>query len=360
MTALDEALSDKEDLGGAVSSYTEWDPLEEIIVGTARYARFPPEDGSFYPVAAKGYFPDAASVPGGPLPNQVVEETEEDLATLVALLEKTGVRVRRPDEMNFSEIYTTPFWRASGFFTFCPRDLLLVVGETVIEAPVALRCRQFETAAYRRLLVEYMESGSRWISAPRPLLRDELYVTEKGEEGLGDAEPVFDAANILRLGHDLLYLLSSSGNLKGARWLQRAIGPPFRVHVCHDLYASTHIDSTIMPLDRGLVLLNPSRVSDSNMPEVLRKWDRIWAPEMEDGGFVGPYPFSSMWVGMNVLPIRPRTVIVEESQIPLVRALERNGVECVRLPLRHSRTLGGGFHCATLDIRRGDRVNSAL
>jgi glycine amidinotransferase/scyllo-inosamine-4-phosphate amidinotransferase 1 len=222
----------------------------------------------------------------------------------------------------------------------------------MIEAPVSLRCRQFEIAAYRRLLNDYMQAGGRWVSAPRPLLEDALYVGADGRPGLANLEPVFDAANVLRLGNDLLYLLSSSGNLRGAQWLQQALGPEYRVHACGDLYASTHIDSTVMPLDWGLVLVNPSRVSDSNMPDMLRGWDKIWAPEMVDTGFVGRYPFSSTWVGMNVLPLGPRRVIVEASQAPLIRALSYHGVECVGMPLRHSRTLGGGFHCATLDIRR--------
>lgn len=354
MTARRQIQGSEPTVMPAVSSHTEWEPLREVIIGTARHARFPTVDASFYPIAAKGYYPDPKSVPKGRFPDYVIEETEEDLTELAEFLSAEGVVVRRPEEIDFSGVYSTPFWRASGFFTFCPRDILLVVGETLIEAPVSLRCRQWEIAAYRKLLNDYMQAGARWISAPRPLLQDSLYVTEDGEAGLGNLEPVFDAANVLRLGSDLLYLLSSSGNRKGAQWLQRVLGPEPRVHVCGNLYASTHIDSTLMPLDWGLVLLNPSRVNDSNIPALLRNWDKIWAPEMEDTGFFGPHPFSSTWVGMNVLPLGPRSVVVEESQTGLVRTLSRHGVECARLPLRHSRTLGGGFHCATLDVRRGD------
>jgi len=352
MPEIAQGQGPKSRLSSRVFSSTEWEPLEEVIVGTARYARFPEVDDSFFPIAAKGYFPDAASVPGGPLPQRVIDETEEDLAELASFLKGEGVVVRRPDEIDFSGTYVTPFWRASGFFTYCPRDILLVVGDMLIEAPVSLRCRQFEIAAYRRLLNEYLESGARWISAPRPLLEDSLYALGSVEEGLGNLEPVFDAANVLRFGEDLIYLLSSSGNSKGARWLKQAVDPEIRVHVCGDLYASTHIDSTVMPLDQGLVLLNPSRVTESNLPELLRSWDKIWAPEMADPGFTGEYPFSSTWVGMNVLPLGPRSVVVERSQSALARLLEQKGVECARLPLRHSRTLGGGFHCVTLDVRR--------
>ena len=75
-----------------------------------------------------------------------------------------------------------------------------------------------------------------------------------------------------RLGTDLLYLVSDSGNDLGWRWLQATLGDTYRVHPCRNLYSSTHIDSTIVPLQPGLVLLNPARVNDGNLPEALRGW----------------------------------------------------------------------------------------
>jgi len=57
-----------------------------------------------------------------------------------------------------------------------------------------------------------------------PQLRDELYpLDERGRPMLGETEPVFDAANVLRAGRDLYYLVSGSGNELGARWLQTTL-----------------------------------------------------------------------------------------------------------------------------------------
>jgi hypothetical protein len=50
-----------------------------------------------------------------------------------------------------------------------------------------------------------------------------------------------------------------------------------------------------------------------------------------------------------------RQWIIDETEEDLnafVAALEGQGVDVIRLKLRHSRMLGGGFHCVTLDIRR--------
>ena len=44
--------------------------------------------------------------------------------------------------------------------------------------------------------------------------------------------------------------------------------------------------------------------------------------------------------------------VVDRDQTALIRLLEKQGLDVVPLKLRHSRMLGGGFHCVTLDIRR--------
>jgi len=56
-----------------------------------------------------------------------------------------------------------------------PRDILLVVGEEIIEAPMAWRSRFFEYRAYRSLIKEYFKGGAKWTAAPKPQMSDELY-----------------------------------------------------------------------------------------------------------------------------------------------------------------------------------------
>ena len=56
-----------------------------------------------------------------------------------------------------------------------PRDILLVVGDEIIEAPMAWRARFFEYRAYRKLMKEYFHAGAKWTTAPKPTMADELY-----------------------------------------------------------------------------------------------------------------------------------------------------------------------------------------
>ena len=46
---------------------------------------------------------------------------------------------------------------------------------------------------------------------------------------------------------------------------------------------------------------------------------------------------------MNLLSITPDLVVIEEHQHNLRKTLERYGIDCAMLPMRHSRTLGGVF-----------------
>jgi N-dimethylarginine dimethylaminohydrolase len=55
---------------------------------------------------------------------------------------------------------------------------------------------------------------------------------------------------------------------------------------------------------------------------------------------------------MNTLSIDPDTVIVDAAQTHIIKTLEQRHFTVIPLTLRHSRTLGGGFHCVTLDLWR--------
>ena len=56
-----------------------------------------------------------------------------------------------------------------------PRDILTVVGDEIIEAPMAWRSRFFEYRAYRSLMKEYFRGGARWTTAPKPQMSNQLY-----------------------------------------------------------------------------------------------------------------------------------------------------------------------------------------
>jgi len=338
-----------------VWSCNEWDPLEEVIVGNPLNARFPTPDRS----TQVAEFPDRslAEIPRGLFPQQIIEETEEDLNEFVEILKGCGVTVKRPDTWPHEVKFSTIYWESQGYYNYCPRDVLLVIGEQIIETPNVIRSRAQEAFSYRTLLIDYMKAGAKWLSAPKPMLRDSLFEgVDLDKPTPRNDEPAFDAANVLRFGEDLIYLVSATGNEMGGEWLQSILGDRYRVHFLKDVYFGSHIDSTLVALRPGLVLANPARLNNDSLPKILKQWKVIYSPPMENTDRYDPDYLSmcigSDWIDMNSFSISQNLVVVDRNQPTLIKLLEREGLDVIPLKLRHSKLLGGGPHCVTLDVRR--------
>jgi N-dimethylarginine dimethylaminohydrolase len=343
---------------GIVSAFNEWDPLEEVIVGRVEGARVPRPDPGLHALEF-AHLQEMREIPSGPFCRRAIDETAEDLDILAEELTKLGIIVRRPCPVDHARVYRTPDWESDGLFNYCPRDSLLVIGDVVIEAPMVLRARQFENLAYRHLLTDYLKGGARWISAPRPRLLDTVYRSSDGFHiAIDESEPLFDAANVARCGRDLFYLVSDSGNHLGARWLSQTLGPQFRVHPLDRLRNTTHIDTTLVLVRPGLVFVPAPFVTEHNLPPMLRDWDVVYVDDLVDGQPCACPQLSSKWVGLNLLMVNPSLAIVDSRQHEIIRQLERRGIDTLPLQLRHARTLGGGFHCVTLDVRRRGSLES--
>jgi N-dimethylarginine dimethylaminohydrolase len=302
-----------------IHSFNEWERLREIVVGTATGAHWPINDVDFRAQGESSSWKDTP-LPRGSVPNWIVEEANEDLEALVDVLKQADVRVHRPSDMDFAA--------RDGMYNYCPRDRLLIAGNVVVDPAMQFECRDMEIEA-----LSAVTEGATVLSMPR------------------DAGMKLDAANICRLGDTWLYLESASGNRAAAVWLQAQF-PEINVELCN-FYAGVHIDSTISALREGVVVLNAKRVNENNCPAALKSWTKIWVDDCVPQGFYR-YPYASKWIGLNMLSIDDQTVVVDAAQTQLIRQIEQQGFTVVPLTLRHSRTLGGGFHCVTLDTWRQD------
>lgn len=302
-----------------ISSYNEWAPLRKIIVGDATHANWPVHDPVFKLESEKTSWKETP-VPVGAVPQWIIDEANEDLDRLATTLTKLGVEVLRPDPLNFQT--------HDGMYNYCPRDRFLVYGNTIVDPAMMYPCRDMELQCYH----DIVDSAANYLHMPR-------------NEGM-----ILDAANVARLGDKMLFLESASGNCAAYNWLCDQF-PDVEIELCN-FYAGVHIDSTIVPLREGLVMLNASRVNLDNCPRVFNGWQKIWVGDVVAQDFY-QYPYASKWIAMNMLVVDPNTVIVDAAQTELIRTLQSYKFEVIPLTLRHSRTLGGGFHCVTLDLVRG-------
>lgn len=334
-----------------VSVNNEWGKLREIIVGTIDNANMPTHGKDLHCIN----YATETEIPKDEIgfwDKQVYDETQEDLENLSNLLTDIGVKVHRPSSIDTQKVVSNGYWETTQYYTFCPRDTVTVIGNNILESPMSLRSRQFETDCFRDIFIEKMEEGANWVSSPKPRLLDSMYQREDlSKITLNNHEPVFDAANILRCNNDILYLVSNTGNLKGAKWLQNFLGKDYKVHTIENVYSYIHIDSTIALLREGLCLLNPERVNENNIPEFLKSWDKIWCPPMVDIGYHKTIR-ASVWIGVNLLSVDENTVIVDNRQIDLIKELKKYNIDTLDSKIKHSRTLGGSFHCVTTELLR--------
>lgn len=299
-------------------SINEWDPLQEVVVGRADFANWPTDDPVFAKESEKTTWRETP-VPSGPVPDWIIDESNEDLDILANTIEQYGAVVYRPKAIDFQKL--------GGMYNYCPRDRLLIYGNSVVDPAMMYPCRDMEIEA----------------------LDDVIYRADTVYRMPRDSNCILDAANILRLNDTMLYLESASGNLNAARWL-KSMFPAVNIEVCN-FYSGVHIDSTIVPLREGLVMLNASRVNQENLPRVFDSWEVIWVDDVVEQEFY-QYPYASKWIALNMLVLDPNTIIVEKNQLKLINILESYNFTVIPLELRHSRTLGGGFHCVTLDLVR--------
>jgi len=288
-----------------ILSHNEWSPLKEVVIGSAAGANRP--EGCHFETT-------------GDYANHITAQAEIDLDRFARTLEQEGVKVHRPKYNNFAI--------SGGMYNYCPRDRLLVVGDIVVDCNMQYACRLQES----RYMDFVLKSARRIITAPR------------------NRWVKFDAANVCRLGQTLLYLQSISGTQAGATWLQEQF-PNHTVEVTKT-YGGVHIDSTFCPVDNGLVVVNKDRVSKHTLPRCFKDWEVIWLgnEDLPQKQYTGE-AFASNYILLNFFMIRPNLAVIDH--VPkLQEALKANGVDSYVIPFAHSRTLGGGHHCCSLDLRR--------
>ena len=343
-----------------VSAHNEWDRLEEVIVGRADFACLPHYDDPLdycctdvTDVAAlQKMLNIQADSTYGP---ERIAAANTALDALSAFFESEGVIVRRPSPIAFNKTCVTPDWTINSGYNCChPRDIFMIIGDLILETPTSSRERYFESWAYKPIMKDYFNRGARWIAAPKPELPDDLYVEENDvyPYHLTELEPCFDAADFVRCDKDIVGHLSHVTNRAGVEWLRRTLGGEYRVHLVKSKNPhALHIDTTFMPLAPGRVLVNPDFLDMDSIPEALRHWEFLIAPEPIEHphsvrGFV------SKWVAINVVSLDEKRVMVDVLQKPLIKALKDWGFEPVPFDLSPVYAFGGGLHCVTLDIRR--------
>lgn len=381
-----------------MASYSEYDPLRKVLLGSIEDYKPSCWAWKTQPNVSPASFESAIAICDVAIPSQIKDEVAEDLSDFEFALKSLGVDVVRPPRISEKPIYETNALYSYGRDFYNMRDLHVVFGKKILSSAPSQPNRVLEVYDLKNFLKSVSkELGLEFIECPAPNLHtDPVYPNIRNASGdleyleetlapelgsvnqeiwhrLTESEILFDAANVVRYKRQALYLISSTGNLKAFEWL-KSVNPDFEFHKT-DVYRSSHIDSTILPLDDETFLVNSVRVNSSNIPSNLEnkkilyfqdvaripeseiKFHREFripaALELEGIGFQSNLKeMSSPWAGMNVLSIDTKTVMVESNQKSLIEFLESNGFLVVPIRMRHAYTMLGGLHCTTLDLVR--------
>lgn len=372
-----------------VNAWTQWGKLKTIVVGKADFACFHPQEPGFKGKINNEAIADMLGWPLGRKKQSVIDKANSQLDNLATILTGLGINVLRPSPIDFMQEIKTPLWQVSNMFCcVCPRDVMVTIGNSIIEATMSKRGRFFEYLPYRDIMYQLWDAdySMKWKAAPKPSMNSDMYwegywskfseLDAKSESEqyallhdykyvLNESEIAFDAADITRCGKDIFVQHSMTTNLRAIEWLRRELEGTVRVHVLNFPYDKepSHIDCTFIPLrpprngQHGIVLTNPERPLLEKDLGIFKNnnWDLIEAPLPNKINYPMPtFCQSSKWLSMNLLSIDENTVVVEESEEELHSMLEELDFNVIKIPYRSVFEFGGSIHCSTWDIERED------
>ena len=330
-----------------ISSYTSWQPLEEVIVGRA----YSPDYFDFI---------DNAQVRNQL--QQILAETEEDLNNLQRVIEAYGARVRRPDlPSRDSFVWHQTAGSGAPLPPLTPRDWQISLGDRLL----------------RVLAMPELDS----------ICADFADQVVNPHRSAWDTDCVLNGASascIVRVGEDVFFDNSDYLRPDQTAWIvDNVLDSRYRVH---EAVTDGHGDAVFAILKPGVILsskhdMHLDLARDFPGWSVCKVWDSsIWAA-MEVGKFKyeqnpgawyvqgsTPTPeftefvdtYLNKWTGfvaetvfdVNCLVLDESHVIFSAYNRPVFDFCRAHGIEPIISELRHSYFWDGGISCCTQDLRR--------
>lgn len=353
--------------------YTEYDPLEEVIVAD-----------SYVPGDLDHLFPDRSLSSF----NRILEETKQDFDKLAIFLSQGGVRVHRPEVCKYpNHISLGAFNVNFPMGPTVPRDQYKVQGNTILQTYTSLTDRYFDSLSYYKIFTELFRQGYNWVSQPAPMLidvtsKDVWYASDQIYHTRLKDRILFHTATMFPVGDKIIINSRGPGNDLGFEWLKRNL-PDFEFIENTGCRVQNYGH-----IDHGFVMIDDETIIHSGIdwvPLALRHLKLIdiekYVPEAKCEQYLqdftsteGRYNLSWIekyldnWRGynqdvcfdLNVLIIDRNNIIFAREIPELFKFLKTHGIECHVCEQRHQLYWEGGVHCSTLDIKRRGSCRSII
>jgi glycine amidinotransferase/scyllo-inosamine-4-phosphate amidinotransferase 1 len=330
-----------------ISSYTSWQPLEEVIVGRA----YSPDYFDFI---------DNAQVRNQL--QQILSETEEDLNNLQRTIETYGARVRRPDlPSRDSFVWHQTAGGGAPLPPLTPRDWQISLGDRLL--------RVLAMPELDRICADFADQ------------------VVNPHRSAWDTDCILNGASascIVRVGEDVFFDNSDYLRPDQTAWIaENVLDSRYRIH---EAVTDGHGDAVFAILKPGVILsskhdMHLDLAGDFPGWDVCRVWDSsIWAamevgkfkyetspgawyvqgqtPTAEFTAFVNTY--LNKWTGfvaetvfdVNCLVLDEENVIFSAYNKPVFDFCRAHRINPIISELRHSYFWDGGISCCTQDLRR--------
>jgi glycine amidinotransferase/scyllo-inosamine-4-phosphate amidinotransferase 1 len=343
-----------------VSSYTSWQPLEEVIVGRA----YTPD-----------YFDFIEDATVRDQLAHILYETNEDLDNLQKVCETYGAIVKRPDLPNKDQFILNQIDPAPGFDPgapvppLTPRDWQITLGDKLL--------RVLKVDELDEICAEYGDA----------------VINPHGEHW--DPNCILNGASascIVRVGTDVFFDNSDYLKPEQSRWIQEnCLDERYRFH---EAITDGHGDAVFAILKPGVLLSSKwddQLDLDADFPgwdvsklECSTIWHAMAVGKFKEENFNGawyvqgqtPTPeftkfvdtYLKEWVGyvsdtvfdVNCLVLDEENVIFSAYNKQVFDYCEKHRINPIISELRHSYFWDGGVSCCTQDIRRRGGLETYL
>lgn len=292
----------------------------------------------------------------------ILKQTEEDLEEIQSILEKENIKVLRPEtKLEYDREIKTPLWSEIGLrYPLAPRDIFLVIGDTIIETASVSRYRYFEHWAYKDLMIDYFKKGAKWISMPAPLLGDQTYDIDE-EIYTTNYEPLLEAAGVIQHDADILVSTCVTSNSLGIQWLKNTLGNNYRYHELNNKFPG-HLDAHICIVRPGLIATYHKK---EDFPDYFKDWEFMDLFSTLDVDISKSQEFIhdnlqdddhlNTNLICNLLSINEHKLLLydhHKENKKLLDTFERYDIEPVFIPFKYCHFFNQGITCITLETIR--------
>lgn len=327
----DKRKIDMTDTKSKINNQHEWDALEEVVVG--RWVRntmnTPTVDESmsdFFPYIPQEAWTYLKKAENKMLSDVYPEDDQlyfDEQENLVKTFESLGVKVRRPDEIEF------PITATSQCYS---RDPILTIGNKFIITNLNYEGRRQETGNYRRIALELAIN-----------YEGEVVSMPANKVGYSEDNVYLEGGDVFVDGSDIYVGVSGhASNDKGIEWLQHELGAAYTVHKIPLHKNVLHLDCAMMLINekQGLICKEDFLDYDA-LPEKLK--NREW---------VEVSPEQAQVMATNGISVNPTTVILIDHFPEVTKKVRDMGVEVIEIPFKKGYYFGGGLRCSYQPITR--------